>query len=125
LLNRDVVRAIQRGMPNIPFEFSTDNPDAEVTDLNGLKWPNNAGVPPTLAQVISWDNTIKTDFNTSVTERDTSYSDLLNQYDAALTRLDSIIANGPTYTQVQSRDALVDMAKIQRRLLRYIKSTLT
>lgn len=58
------------------------------------------------------------------TEREASTTDLEAQYAAAMTRLTDIVTNGPTYTQAQARDALVDLAQIVRRVLRYLKATL-
>jgi len=48
--------------------------------------------------------------------------DMDSTYVAALARLDSIIANGGTYTQIQARDALVDIAKMLRQLARIYKA---
>ncbi len=51
-----------------------------------------------------------------------AYTDLAAQYVAAMTRLDAIVTNGPTYTQVQARDAVVDIARIVRASLRFMRS---
>lgn len=57
-------------------------------------------------------------------EQQAAIDDLNAQYQAAMTRLDDIVTNGPTYTQVQSRDAMVDLARILRRSLRLQRATL-
>lgn len=49
-------------------------------------------------------------------------SDLVAQYAAGMARLDAIVTDGPTYTQTQARDAIVDLARIQRRVLRLVRS---
>ena len=49
-----------------------------------------------------------------------SHTDLTNQVEIALNRLTDIATNGGTYTAVQVRDAVVDLARIQRRVLRYL-----
>lgn len=54
-------------------------------------------------------------------ERTTASGDLDSQYTAALTRLDEIIANGATYNANQTRDAVIDEARIQRRLMRFTR----
>jgi hypothetical protein len=49
-------------------------------------------------------------------------TDLRDQYAAAVTRLDAIIANGSTFTAAQVRDGLIDVARIERRLLRVLRA---
>ncbi len=53
-------------------------------------------------------------------KRTASNTDLSDAAEATLTRLDAIITNGSSFTAVQVRDAVVDMARLQRRLLRYL-----
>jgi hypothetical protein len=55
-------------------------------------------------------------------ERHGATTDLRDQYAAAVTRLDAIIANGGTFTAVQVRDAVVDLARTQRRELRFLRA---
>jgi hypothetical protein len=58
-------------------------------------------------------------------ERQGSISDLSTTATAALARLDDIIANGATYTAAQTRDAVLDEARVLRRLLRLLRSLVT
>lgn len=60
-----------------------------------------------------------------VAERNGAVSDLATQYQAAIARLDAISTNGGTYTAAQVRDAVVDMARIQARMLKLVKAALT
>jgi hypothetical protein len=55
-------------------------------------------------------------------ERAGALDDLRGQYTAAMTRLNDIVTNGPTYTSAQARDGLVDVARITLRLLRFIRA---
>lgn len=55
-------------------------------------------------------------------ERQAAAADLAAQYQAALTRLDAIIAAGSSLTAAQTRDAVVDVARIVRRALRLLKA---
>lgn len=55
----------------------------------------------------------------------TTRSELVDQYQSGVTRLNAIITNGPTYTNVQIRDAVVDMAKIHLRMLKLMKMEMT
>jgi hypothetical protein len=55
-------------------------------------------------------------------ERTAATTDVQATYQAAVTRLDAIIANGGTFTAAQVRDAVVDLARIQRRMLRLLKA---
>ena len=54
-------------------------------------------------------------------EHETARDDLRAQYQTMLTRLDDIAANGSGYTAAQVRDAMVDLARIQRRVLRLLR----
>lgn len=54
-------------------------------------------------------------------ERTAAYSDLVTTYAAVITRLDDIVANGGTWTNTQIRDAVVDLARVCRRILRFIR----
>lgn len=51
-------------------------------------------------------------------EFESAQADLRAQYAQAVTRLDVIVTDGPTYTAAQVRDAVVDLARIQRRVLK-------
>jgi hypothetical protein len=125
MLNEEVVDAIVFGRPGISFKFSTSAPDEEAADLTGLDWPADAGTPPTLAEVVAWHTQLQSECDAKTTEAATSKNDLITQYQIGMTRLDGIITNGPTYTTAQARDAIVDMAKIQKQMLRFIKAALT
>ncbi|HXI15476.1 MAG TPA: hypothetical protein VNM48_03820 [Chloroflexota bacterium] len=54
------------------------------------------------------------------TERTAATTDLSNATTAALTRLDAISSGGGAYSTEQVRAAVVDMARLQRQLLRYL-----
>jgi hypothetical protein len=56
-------------------------------------------------------------------EKTAAVLDLNTQYTTAMTRLTAIVANGPTYTSIQVRDAVTDMAKIVQATLRYLKAS--
>ncbi len=58
-------------------------------------------------------------------ERTTAATDLSGAAAAALTRLDAIISDGGTYAAAEVRTAVVDMARIQKRLLRYLVARLS
>lgn len=49
-------------------------------------------------------------------------ADLAAQFQAVMARLDAIVADGGTYTANQVRDAVVDLARSQRRVLRLLRS---
>jgi hypothetical protein len=53
-------------------------------------------------------------------ERATARTDLRDQAQAMKERLDVIVATGATFTAVQVKDAVIDLARIQRRILRYL-----
>lgn len=57
-------------------------------------------------------------------ERTAASADLQGTYQQAVTRLDAIIAAGSTLTAAQTRDAVVDVARILRRTLRLVKAQL-
>ena len=57
----------------------------------------------------------------SPTEIELARIDLRTQADAALTRLDDIATNGGTYTATQTREAVLDLARVLRRTLRYTR----
>lgn len=57
-------------------------------------------------------------------DRASALSDLQANYQAAMTRLDDIVTNGSTYTNVQVRDAVIDEARILRRALHVVRSGL-
>jgi hypothetical protein len=57
-------------------------------------------------------------------ERQAAETDLAGQYALAVQRLDAIVTTGPTYTGAEVRDAVVDLARIVRRLLRVVKANL-
>lgn len=50
--------------------------------------------------------------------------DLRASVSSALTRLDDIITNGPTYTNAQVRSAVIDMAQMLRAIIRDIRHRL-
>ncbi len=58
-------------------------------------------------------------------KRTASTTDLSGAATAALTRLDAIISDGGTYAAADVRTAVVDMARLQRRLLRYLVARLS
>ena len=124
MLSSNVARAINRGRPGVPFEFSSEGKDTQLVDLSNLIWPDTAGPPPTLQEVITWDAEAQTEIDNIYIEQNVSRDDIITQYQVGMTRLNAIITNGPTYTQVQVRDAMVDLAKIQRQMLRVIRSTM-
>ncbi|HXI15155.1 MAG TPA: hypothetical protein VNM48_02205 [Chloroflexota bacterium] len=51
-------------------------------------------------------------------ERSASSAEMMDTATAAITRLDAIITGGGAYTAAEVRTGLVDMARVQRRLLR-------
>ncbi|HXI15131.1 MAG TPA: hypothetical protein VNM48_02080 [Chloroflexota bacterium] len=53
-------------------------------------------------------------------ERSAAHADLHDGAKASLVRLDAVIANGGAYTAAEVRTAVVDMARVQKRLLRYL-----
>lgn len=55
-------------------------------------------------------------------EHTAAHGDLATTYQAAMTRLNAIVTDGPVYSQAQARDAIVDMAKIVRATLRFIRA---
>lgn len=54
-------------------------------------------------------------------ERSQAAQDLAGQFQAMMSRLDQIIADGASYTATQVRDAVIDEARIQKRTLRLIR----
>ena len=59
------------------------------------------------------------------TERTAATTDLGDAVTAAMTRLDAIISGGGAYTATEVRSAVVDMARVQKRLLRYLAARLS
>lgn len=55
-------------------------------------------------------------------EQEAAKTDLVSQYNAATARLDDIVSAGPGYTAAQTRDAVIDLARILRRMLRLQKA---
>ncbi len=58
-------------------------------------------------------------------KRTTATTDLSGAATAALTRLDAIISDGGAYTAADVRTAVVDMARLQRHVLRYLVARLS
>lgn len=58
----------------------------------------------------------------AIIERAAAIADLSAQYASGMAILDDIVSNGPTHTNVQVRDDVVNMARVQRRILRLIKA---
>lgn len=56
------------------------------------------------------------------TERTAATTDLRDQYAAAITALDSIIARNGTFTLVQAGQAIDALARVERRILRLLKA---
>jgi hypothetical protein len=56
-------------------------------------------------------------------EVDIARGDLQGSVDAAITRLVDVVNNIDTYTPGQIRDAVKDLARVELRLLRYIRVT--
>ena len=48
--------------------------------------------------------------------------EFLTKYDEATARLDEIVALGTGMTQAQARDAVLDLARISKQTIRYIKT---
>ena len=90
---------------------------AENPNTIHLSWPDDAGI--TEAQVTAVVNAH--DPTPVPTQRDLDTKDLRDTYQAAVTRLDDIVANGGSYTAADVRTAVIDMARIQRRLLKSLR----
>jgi hypothetical protein len=72
--------------------------------------------------IVAAEQAAETAAQAASTERTAATTDLRDQYAAAVTRLDAIIANGSTFTAAQVRDGLIDVARIERRLLRVLRA---
>lgn len=78
-----------------------------------------------------WDNALQNIREKRQAERDAdaaarqaveaNLQDLRDRFAQAVIRLDDIVTNGGTYTNVQVRAAVVDMAQIQRFMLRAMR----
>lgn len=89
------------------------------------KWRKSFGQSASYRWDSSNNNLIITPIINGPTSRELVLSDVKDNYDIAITRLDTIIANGNTFTATQVRDAVVDLARIERRLLRFVKEQIT
>ncbi|HXI16418.1 MAG TPA: hypothetical protein VNM48_08605, partial [Chloroflexota bacterium] len=108
------------------FPIAPDNGAVEVVEIDkataarlsepGRKTLSKAGVltvtppPPPDPTVIARDEA-------AMAERTAAHADLHAGAAATMTRIDAIIANGGAYTAAEVRSAVVDMARLQRRLL--------
>jgi hypothetical protein len=124
-------KVILKNRPNEPFVLVQNVEGDEIDDLSMLDWQADTD-PPDWEEVQSWYNTWKTEYDAEVaseeakaTDLTTTRTDLVTQYQAATTRLNAIITNGPTYTAAQTRDAVIDLAKIQLQILKLVKLALT
>jgi hypothetical protein len=124
-------KVILKNRENEPFVLVQNVEGDEIDDLSMLDWQADTD-PPDWEEVQGWYNTWKTEYDAEVaseeakaTDLTTTRTDLVTQYQAATTRLNAIITNGPTYTAAQTRDAVVDMAKVQLQILKLIKLALT
>lgn len=105
--------AMERLRPGAEFKIGGEGTLDSVEMLGSETKPTQAEVDAEIATITS-----ENDDNVAVR------SEIIDQYQAATARLTAIVTDGPAYTQAQLRDALIDMARIQNRLLKYIKSTL-
>lgn len=113
--------AIWRINPAAEYTLSDDK--TQIVDWRG------PGPQPTPAELqAAWDAyqseqaAAATAKQAADTERTAAIDDVRTTAAAALTRLDAIIANGGTFTAAQVRDAMVDLARIQRRELRLLRA---
>src|SRR3954470_12597791 len=123
----EVEKVIMKNRPDEPFVLVQRVEGDDIEDLSMLDWQADTD-PPDWEEVQSWYDAWKTQHDAEVatetqknTDLITTRTDLAAQYQAATTRLNGIITNGPTYAAAQTRDAVVDMAKIQLQILKLIK----
>lgn len=122
-------------MPRIPITKAVDLEQLQAqlqaagisapglgTDSGGLFTYGPNGQPVDLPETAA---AVVTAHTPEPREAAVAREDLSTQYTAAANRLDAIVADGAAYTAPQVRDAVVDMARIQRRLLRLVKVSLT
>lgn len=84
----------------------------------GLHWwpPELAETAPTEAEIEAKYAEVKA----ADAEQDTERRQLRTEFQAVKVRLDDIVQNGSTYTAAQTRDAVIDLARAQRRMMRVL-----
>lgn len=126
-----VEKAIIANRPGESFVLVERVDGEDIFDLDMLDWQADTK-PPTFEEVTDWYQTWKSNYDTKIladsekiTNLSTFQEELVEDYQIATTRLNAIITNGSSYTATQTRDAVIDMAKIQLRMLKLIKTALT
>jgi hypothetical protein len=91
-------------------------------DAISLTYPDGQAKPSVDTVVAAHDPSVLTADEMAVLETQTDRADISSQYAAAVTRLTAIVTDGSTYTAVQVRDAVVDLARIERAVLKLVRN---
>ncbi|HXI17889.1 MAG TPA: hypothetical protein VNM48_16125 [Chloroflexota bacterium] len=93
---------------------------ADPPDTFRLTVPDDADEAAIAAVVKAHDPAVLSASERQATERTAADTDLHAGAKASLVRLDAIISGGGAYTAAEVRSAVVDLARVQRRLLRHL-----
>jgi hypothetical protein len=88
-----------------------------------LTYADTQAKAPVDAVVAAHDPAVLSSGEQQEQQLETDRADLGGQYAAMTTRLDGVVTDGTTYTAAQVRDAVVDLARIMRRVLRLVRSS--
>ena len=98
---------------------------ADPPDTFHVTVPDDTDEAAIAAVVQAHDPTVVSASERRTAERTASNADLQTSVAAAMTRLDAIISGGGAYTAAEVRTAVVDMARIQKRLMRYLAARMS